>query len=460
MKKFTFLFVAYLFVIFNLSAQDAANSVVFTGENPKLAIAGGKVILNVDLKVVDAQPNILMLGLAKLDSNNVMLGGGPINFEMIFLTDVAPYSKNISDTVSVPADLPLSTSLGEGEKYAYFASILTSAFAPLQIVYSDMQVVDVSFGNNVNFSPLPVATVIPASNVLVGVDLTVVDSQPAFLMLGLVKVDTANNLLGGPIVNKILFMTGEAPYSKHVTDTVGIPADLPLSSSLGEGERYAYFTSILSSSFTPLQLVVSPVTVKEAANSVTFSPIPVPTVTPASDVLIGVDINAVDAQPAFLMLGLVKVDTANNLLTGPIVNNIIFISGEAPYSQHVADTVSIPADLPLSSSLAEGERYAYFASILSSSFAPLQLIVSVVTVSTTTSVNEQFMNRLMVYPNPVMDRLYIAGIQQNEKFEIYNIEGKLELKIIASNNGIDVSGLKSGIYLIKGKSFASKFIKK
>jgi hypothetical protein len=462
MKKFTLLFVVWCFAILNVSAQDAVNSVSFLGETPKIAVGGGKVILNVEVKAVDAQPAVLMIGLVKIDENYNILGSGPITFELTFLTGTAPYSLQVSDTISIPADLALSSSLGEGEKYAYFTSVLSSAFAPLLTIMSnEVKIVDASVGNSIAFSPAPIANVMPGVDVVVGVDLTAVDDQPGVLMIGMVKVDSSYNILGsGPIFFELTFLSGTAPYSKIVTDSIKVPADLPLSSSLGVGEKYAYFSSVLSMAFAPLKTIMSDVVVKEAANSVAFSPEPEKVVMPADKVLVGVDINAADAQPGVLMIGLAKVDANYNILgAGPINFELTFLSGVAPYSTNVTDSITIPADLPLSSTLGEGEKYAYFTSILSMAFAPLHTAFSDVTVSLTTSIKDNINKGFKLYPNPVTNKLYITGIQENEMIEIYNIAGTKVSQTNFSFSGIDVSGLNSGVYFIKGKSFVSKFIK-
>jgi uncharacterized membrane protein YuzA (DUF378 family) len=327
------------------------------------------------------------------------------------------------------------------------------------MVFSDVTIVEVA--NNVVFSPAPVALVMQGKDVLLNVGLTVADAKPGKLMIGLVKLDAANKILGtGPIVSKIITLTDVAPYSKLVSEPITIPADQALSSTLAVGERYAYFTSILSSAFSPIKMVFSDVTIVEVANNVVFSPAPVALVMQGKDVLLNVGLTVADANPGKLMIGLVKLDAANKILgTGPIVSKIITLTDIAPYSKLVSEPITIPTDLALSSTLAVGERYAYFTSILTSAFAPIKMVFSDVTVSSITSVNEKFNNRIKLYPNPATDRLQILGLQANEQLEIYNIAGTLVLNTILSSTEIDVSGLKTGIYFMKGKSFVLKFIK-
>ena len=82
------------------------------------------------------------------------------------------------------------------------------------------------------------------------------------------------------------------------------------------------------------------------------------------------------------------------------------------------------------------------------------------TITKATSINDHIKSKLTVYPNPATDKLYIIGIQGNEKFEIYNNAGTLVSNPIVLNNWIDISGLKTGYYFVKGKSFSAKFLKK
>jgi hypothetical protein len=71
-----------------------------------------------------------------------------------------------------------------------------------------------------------------------------------------------------------------------------------------------------------------------------------------------------------------------------------------------------------------------------------------------------------VYPNPVSNELFIQNAAQNSVVEIYNLSGKLVLveKLKADHNALNVSRLKSGMYLLKAigndKTQLVKFIKK
>lgn len=73
---------------------------------------------------------------------------------------------------------------------------------------------------------------------------------------------------------------------------------------------------------------------------------------------------------------------------------------------------------------------------------------------------------LTLYPNPTIDKLYlkIPFDQKIDKSEIYDLSGKNIKTLNLNENEIDVSDLKTGMYLIKvyikDKTFSGKFIKK
>lgn len=78
-----------------------------------------------------------------------------------------------------------------------------------------------------------------------------------------------------------------------------------------------------------------------------------------------------------------------------------------------------------------------------------------------TSINEEILrnSELLISPNPVTDYLFIDDAESNDQFTIYDLSGLL----ITSDkyvNGIDVSGIPSGIYFIGNKGGKmSKFVK-
>jgi len=77
-------------------------------------------------------------------------------------------------------------------------------------------------------------------------------------------------------------------------------------------------------------------------------------------------------------------------------------------------------------------------------------------------VDDDYLSNISIYPNPVIDKLFIQGLSNPLKISIYNVLGKLVLAEITSKD-IDVKQLSKGIYILKivdeQKETVRKFIK-
>ena len=85
----------------------------------------------------------------------------------------------------------------------------------------------------------------------------------------------------------------------------------------------------------------------------------------------------------------------------------------------------------------------------------------------TFSINDnELANAFQVYPNPVEDKLYISGIENDASIRIFDLLGKQVFSSTKhhTNEAIDVSKLETGVYLVKvndgENSFTQKTIKK
>jgi len=71
---------------------------------------------------------------------------------------------------------------------------------------------------------------------------------------------------------------------------------------------------------------------------------------------------------------------------------------------------------------------------------------------------------LKLYPNPVSDKLFISTKEQIEHVDIYNINGQLVKQTDIVANGVDVSQLPNGLYMIQiqtnTNTTTQKFLKK
>ena len=77
--------------------------------------------------------------------------------------------------------------------------------------------------------------------------------------------------------------------------------------------------------------------------------------------------------------------------------------------------------------------------------------------------NDPGLTNISIYPNPVIDKLFIQGLLHETKVSIYNVLGKLVVSK-TTLKAIDVDHLQSGIYIVKivdgKKETVKKFIKK
>lgn len=94
-------------------------------------------------------------------------------------------------------------------------------------------------------------------------------------------------------------------------------------------------------------------------------------------------------------------------------------------------------------------------SSLAVSEAPLGIIV-----------NTNYTDNIILYPNPVSDKLYISNrspipsIQENMDIDIIDINGKLIKKIINANEYIELKDLAKGHYVLKIKSHEGISVRK
>ena len=66
---------------------------------------------------------------------------------------------------------------------------------------------------------------------------------------------------------------------------------------------------------------------------------------------------------------------------------------------------------------------------------------------------------ISVYPNPVTNTLTINGLNRKMEYSICNLSGQKIRSGLISNNVIDVSNLKAGLYLLRLKNQSIQFIK-
>ena len=87
-----------------------------------------------------------------------------------------------------------------------------------------------------------------------------------------------------------------------------------------------------------------------------------------------------------------------------------------------------------------------------------------ITIGISTDISDKQLKTVQLYPNPVSTMLYINADFSPEKVEIYNLAGSKIYEDYNVSNGVDVSSLSNGVYIISvinnGNSTKLKFYKK
>ena len=74
-----------------------------------------------------------------------------------------------------------------------------------------------------------------------------------------------------------------------------------------------------------------------------------------------------------------------------------------------------------------------------------------------TSVEENAESMVYVYPNPVVNTLYVDGISADETLSVFNLTGKCVIQ--TTGNEVKVNELPDGTYLLQFNNQCVKFIK-
>lgn len=101
------------------------------------------------------------------------------------------------------------------------------------------------------------------------------------------------------------------------------------------------------------------------------------------------------------------------------------------------------------------------AGAIDSNFTESSMVIDYVRVyqNTTASTEDLFSSKFSIFPNPVENLLKVKTDENIDRIEIYSLIGQLVLKKEKSNE-VDVSSLKSGVYLMTIFSQGKKVIKK
>ena len=87
---------------------------------------------------------------------------------------------------------------------------------------------------------------------------------------------------------------------------------------------------------------------------------------------------------------------------------------------------------------------------------------STLTIEAGMGIDDNTLANIFLYPNPVIDKLFIQGLSNPTKISVYDVLGKLVLSKTTSSE-INVDNLQNGIYILKivdnQKEIVRKFIK-
>lgn len=76
------------------------------------------------------------------------------------------------------------------------------------------------------------------------------------------------------------------------------------------------------------------------------------------------------------------------------------------------------------------------------------------------SVNEVVKEKLSIYPNPVVDQLYLYGISSHTRYKILDLSGKMLSQGEVKDSKLSLKYLPKGIYLIQIEDGADVYSKK
>lgn len=110
---------------------------------------------------------------------------------------------------------------------------------------------------------------------------------------------------------------------------------------------------------------------------------------------------------------------------------------------------SIPYTNKLNIQWVDTGKYTVSLHFDSCGINPASVKSILVTLDNLVSISENNKQDVIIYPNPVQDKLFFNNIDENSQILIYNLNGELLRKIYNTLNYIDVGDLYNGLYIIK-----------
>ena len=170
-----------------------------------------------------------------------------------------------------------------------------------------------------------------------------------------------------------------------------------------------------------------------------------------------------------------NADATGTLILGnQTFNNILRLKITQNYTIYLDSTLFVPVGTATNTSYMYFDAAHKFPLL---SYADASIVVSLAGINESTSgaqaqdfiflgTKEIKKNaNLMLYPNPTKDKLFVQSIgEKAQSMDVFSMEGKKVGTYKINDNGVDVSSLEKGIYLLRitykdGSTIQSKFIK-
>ncbi|NDP27993.1 MAG: T9SS type A sorting domain-containing protein [Flavobacterium sp.] len=261
------------------------------------------------------------------------------------------------------------------------------------------------------------------------------------------------------------------PAATNATHTISypIPAGQTISTSLPSGVKYTFAFKMATTAdvgFAWNDGATANLTTITAAsgiqNSATITSAPT-TVAAGESVIINYDYYLANAGK--VKIDIRKYNGSTWLSTGLVVESYIDPAAASSTTVSGTQTLVIPVNTAISSSLASGENYKIAVTLYDASWTWILENKSDLTITAANlAINDFKLNEKITIVNPVGDELILNYKDLNaQTLRINDISGRIvkSFKNLNNFNSIDVSDLKQGIYFLTlNSNNAIKFIKK
>jgi hypothetical protein len=243
--------------------------------------------------------------------------------------------------------------------------------------------------------------------------------------------------------------------------TVSLPGNLGLSSSLPAGKTYAWDYKILRASDDGYLIGNQVATTILASSSVVDGIVinsPPTTISAGSTITISVDYTL--SGPRLIKFGISKFSSSGAWINDLVGTGVDNLPATTTTPVTLTQDLMIPSNAIASANLTNGEYYKVDTAIFTPGYASYIMGTnSNITVTGALGIENFSESKFRISPNPVSNKLYLN--KEFKKITIYDITGKKILQSIpTSDNSIDVSRLKKGMYiLISDTNQKVKFLK-